>query len=52
VLLLESETVAPPEGAASFRMTVQVAGLPETNPLGLQASEDSTTAVTSEIETL
>jgi hypothetical protein len=31
---------------------VQAAGLPETNALGLQAIEDSTTAVTSEIETL
>jgi hypothetical protein len=52
VLLLESETVAPPVGAAWFRVTVQVAGLPETNALGLQASEDSTAAVTSEIEAL
>jgi hypothetical protein len=51
VLLLESETVAPPEGATWLRVTVHVEGLAEANVVGLQAREETTTAVTSEIET-
>jgi hypothetical protein len=51
-LLLDSETVVPPEGAAWLRVTVQVEGLPEVNVVGLHASEDIATVDISEIEAL
>ncbi len=40
-LLLESETTAPPEGAAALRVTVPVDQLPPTTLLGLRAREDN-----------
>jgi hypothetical protein len=52
VLLLESETEAPPEDATWLRVTVQVEGLAEANVVGLQARTDTTTGDTSEIETV
>jgi hypothetical protein len=43
VLLLESETVVPPVGAAELRVTVQVLAAPEARVVGLQASEERLT---------
>ena len=49
-VLLESETVAPPEGAAWLRVTVHVAELPELSVVGLQASEEINTGGTNEMD--
>ena len=43
VLLLESETVAPPEGAAALRVTVPVELFPPLTVVGFRLSEDSVT---------
>ena len=50
VVLLESDTVVPPEGAAWLSVTVHVAELPEPSVLGLQASDESDTGGTSEMD--
>ena len=50
VLLVESETAVPPDGAAWLRVTVQAEEPPETKVVGLQAREDTTTGASSEIE--
>ena len=44
-LLLASDTVSPPEGAAWLSVTVQVEELPEGKVVGLQASAETTGAV-------
>jgi len=41
VLLLDNETVRPPEGAAEVRVTVPVAELPPTTAVGLRLSVES-----------
>jgi hypothetical protein len=43
VLLLESATTAPPEGAGPLRMTVPCEGLPPVTPDGLSVNPDSAT---------
>lgn len=50
-LLLDNETVTPPEGAVWFRVMVQVEELPEAIAVGLHASEE-TAGAASEIEKL
>lgn len=44
VLLLESDTVAPGDGAASFSVTVQVEEAPEASEAGLQPRADTPAA--------
>jgi hypothetical protein len=44
VLLLESVTTAPPEGAAAVRVTVPVELFPPLTMVGLRVSEESVTA--------
>lgn len=43
VLLLESVTVAPPEGATPESIALQVLGAPPIIVLGVQVKEDTTT---------
>ena len=44
-LLLDSATEMPPVGAAAFRVTVPVEGLPPATDVGLRDTDESATAV-------
>ena len=51
-LLLDTETVMPPAGAAWLKATVHVEAPPESSVVGLQMIDDSTTAAVKEIDTV
>ena len=51
-LLLERETEVPPAGATWLSVTVHVAEPLDPNVVGLQASADTSTGATSEIDAL